>query len=764
MAGSSSWPEVTAEMDFRVVRLGAMAGGVAVVLLGLLVMLGWAGHMVLVVQPVASVAPMQFNTALCFVVMGAAILCTLRNQQLAALICCVMLMVFGATTLLEYVVRVDFGLGNALFRHYIFAQDTVPGRMAPNTAISFLLLGVGLASLLTGGLTPSRASVCALFASMVLPLAGVAFLGHMTGISSAYGWGEMTAMAPHTAFGLLVSGASVMALAWDRFRYLHLSRWAAFGAGFTVVVATFSFWGAMLSENRRIMEQGLEAQLHLMRQHIVAALETRLSAVRLATASSEATRGEGIAQVRDQLAHLLNEFPDFRSLYWYAEANGRAIEISAESEAETAAVLVELAREAVASGIPLMRSISGGGKEKSRLLFVVPNADAAFGGGWVAGSLHLQRFLRGVQGADSERLALIIVEKGENLYASGLAGDVTGPRATGHFARWGLDWDMVLRQTAASRQTMAQSLPTLFLLGGLLLSACFSGVVYLAQSVATRSHDLRREMHRRARMAQKLDSLNRNLERRVKERTEALSTANQALEEFTFMASHDLQEPLRKQRMFVGVLRHALDNVNLDERGRLAIEAIASASGRMERLVRDLLELSRTQRHSFTRRSVSMEKLASQAIELMADRAQECGAHIEKLPLPATMGDPTLIAQLYQNLLSNALKFRDAGRPLQIRLAAEHRDGLVVYTVEDNGIGVETELVATIFAPFKRGHSRQEFDGSGIGLAVCKRIIEHHEGQIWVESEAGKGSRFCFTLQAGNVNEHRWQMKEVAHA
>jgi light-regulated signal transduction histidine kinase (bacteriophytochrome) len=321
-----------------------------------------------------------------------------------------------------------------------------------------------------------------------------------------------------------------------------------------------------------------------------------------------------------------------------------------------------------------------------------------------------------------------------------------------------------LSHTPTSRQSMAQTLPTLFLLGGLLLSVCFAGIVYLAQSVATRSHDLRREMNRRSRMAQKLDSLNRNLERRVQERTEALSTANQALEEFTFMASHDLQEPLRKQRMFVGVLRHALDNVNLDERGRLAIEAIASASGRMERLVRDLLDLSRTQRHAFTRRSVSMEKLASQAIELLQDRASECNASIEKLPLPAAMGDPTLIAQLYQNLLSNALKFRDAARPLHIRLAAEQRDGLVVYTVEDNGIGVEAELSSTIFAPFKRGHSRHDFDGSGIGLAVCKRIIEHHEGQIWVESEAGKGSRFCFTLQAGRVRERLWQLKEAAHA
>jgi len=223
-----------------------------------------------------------------------------------------------------------------------------------------------------------------------------------------------------------------------------------------------------------------------------------------------------------------------------------------------------------------------------------------------------------------------------------------------------------------------------------------------------------------------------------------LVAVNAELEDFTHVASHDLQEPLRTLTAFSDLLHKDLDR-SLPEKAAQDLGFITDAAKRMQTLIQDLLALSRAGRVTKKREKVSLGECVDRALEALAMRMKETGAQVTRDELPEVWGDLTLLTQLYQNLIGNALKFC-GDQPPVIRLTAEERDGTPVFGVKDNGIGIESKYIEQIFQPFRRLHSRAQYEGSGIGLAICRKIVERHGGKIWVESEPGKGAYFRFTI------------------
>jgi len=223
-----------------------------------------------------------------------------------------------------------------------------------------------------------------------------------------------------------------------------------------------------------------------------------------------------------------------------------------------------------------------------------------------------------------------------------------------------------------------------------------------------------------------------------------LVSLNAELDDFTHMASHDLQEPLRTLTAFSDLLPKDLGQ-SLPERAARDLGFIRDAAKRMQTLVHDLLALSRAGRVPKKREKVSLSECVDQALEALAVRLKETGAKISRDKLPDVWGDQTLLTQLYQNLIGNALKFSGDQRPI-IRLTFEEREGTQVFGVKDNGIGIDPRYAREIFKPFRRLHGRAEYEGSGVGLAICRKIVERHGGKIWVDSEPGKGAHFRFTL------------------
>lgn len=262
---------------------------------------------------------------------------------------------------------------------------------------------------------------------------------------------------------------------------------------------------------------------------------------------------------------------------------------------------------------------------------------------------------------------------------------------------------------------------------------------------------IQQEMRERKQAEVLLKQLNEALEARVQERTAQLKEANahllysnRELEQFAYVASHDLQEPLRAVNSYAQLLARKYQG-NLDAKADKYLGYIIEGATRMQQLINDLLEFSRVGTRGKPLQPTACETVLSQVLENLKVALFESQAQVTHDPLPIVMGDEIQLIQLFQNLISNAIKFRRE-EPPQVHISAVQRENDWIFGVLDNGIGMEPEYFDRIFTIFQRLHSRAEYPGTGIGLAVCKKIIERHGGSIWVESELGVGTTFFFTL------------------
>lgn len=227
---------------------------------------------------------------------------------------------------------------------------------------------------------------------------------------------------------------------------------------------------------------------------------------------------------------------------------------------------------------------------------------------------------------------------------------------------------------------------------------------------------------------------------------EELARSNRDLEQFAYVASHDLQEPLRMVATYTQLLAERYQG-KLDENADKYIHYAVDGALRMQTLVRDLLAFSRVGRQGADLKVTDCNAVVEAALTNLQTAIQESGAQFVHGPLPAVVADASQLLQVFQNLLGNAIKFRGAKPPV-IQVTAEKKVREWCFSVADNGIGIAPEHAETIFVIFKRLHTRDEYPGSGIGLAICKKIVEQHGGRIWVESQPGQGATFKFTLPA----------------
>src|SRR5215469_14636035 len=227
-------------------------------------------------------------------------------------------------------------------------------------------------------------------------------------------------------------------------------------------------------------------------------------------------------------------------------------------------------------------------------------------------------------------------------------------------------------------------------------------------------------------------------------RTEDLQRSNAELEQFAYVASHDLQEPLRKVASFCQLLQRRYAG-RLDAKADEYIEHAVDGAKRMQALINDLLAFSRVGRTAQQREPVSCGLLLAQAWANLAPDVRRSRATIEQGELPTVLGEASLLTAVFQNLLSNALKFR-GDQPPRVSVTAQRDGQNWLFTFSDNGIGIEPEYADRIFVIFQRLHDRTTYPGTGIGLAMVKKIIEYHGGQIWLDTEVTSGARFFFTL------------------
>lgn len=265
----------------------------------------------------------------------------------------------------------------------------------------------------------------------------------------------------------------------------------------------------------------------------------------------------------------------------------------------------------------------------------------------------------------------------------------------------------------------------------------------LGQTVESLTLQLRKTLVSRKLLREEIDR-RRGVERELQSALVEAKRSNEELEQFAYVASHDLQEPLRMVSSFTQLLAERYKD-KLDDKGLHYIHFAVDGAKRMQYLIEDLLDYSRISTRGKDFIEVDMNFVFDQTHHSIGMLISESQAIVTREDLPAVTGDEVQLGQLLQNLLTNGIKFCAREVP-RIHVSAESVDGVIRFMVEDNGIGIEEKHKEKVFVIFQRLHSREEYSGTGIGLALCKRIVNRHDGDIWFESEINEGTRFYFTL------------------
>ena len=234
-------------------------------------------------------------------------------------------------------------------------------------------------------------------------------------------------------------------------------------------------------------------------------------------------------------------------------------------------------------------------------------------------------------------------------------------------------------------------------------------------------------------------------EEELKRAVDDLQRSNKELQQFAYVASHDLQEPLRTVASYVELLAMKYRG-KLDEKADQYIAFAVEGASRMSTLINDLLAYSRVGTQEKTFSSVELSSVLRNVLASLASAISRTGAQLTHDDLPVVTGDETQLSQLFQNMITNAIKFRKKDVPPVIRITARSDKNEWVFGVQDNGIGIDPAYHDRVFAIFQRLHTREEYPGTGVGLAICRKIVERHGGRIWVESAPAQGSSFYFTL------------------
>jgi signal transduction histidine kinase len=249
---------------------------------------------------------------------------------------------------------------------------------------------------------------------------------------------------------------------------------------------------------------------------------------------------------------------------------------------------------------------------------------------------------------------------------------------------------------------------------------------------------------RRAQKEKQLRDQRRQAQEELAQKVAELARSNAELEQFAYVASHDLQEPLRMIANYTQLLAERYRG-KLDEQADKYIAYSVDGALRMQALIQDLLKFSRVGRAEIEPRTTDCRTVVEHALTNLQAAVLESRATVKWDSLPVVMADPSQLTQVFQNLIANAIKFHGPKPPV-IQIAAEKKDHEWVFTLSDNGIGIAAENWLDIFVIFRRLHTRDEYAGNGIGLSICKKIIERHGGQIWIEAQASPGCSFKFTL------------------
>ena len=761
-----------------------LAGGLAAVVGGA-VLIGWAFDLAPLKSPLPASVSMKANTALGFVLAGLALLSccatsaarpTLpgRLARLGALA----VALIGLLTLGEYVSGASLGIDQLLFVEPGGTAGTShPGRMAPETGLCFALLGLAL--WLTGiSGNSSRSRLLAMTSGALVATLGMsALLSQVSRDFSGSGWWGLTVMAAHTAVLFVVLGAAVAWLAWrqsDMPWALDRATTAAFVCGMAVLISI------SIGTNRGIVRLRLadhRADLAERTQRSISSLLVDLSRAQ-SDARGYLMSGDELfsdafaGAMEDCIVHLaeirqlLAADPDGSSpgdldrvsndaLVWWNQSVNTYDVVRPEAERRARVTHGQFLMDRASETIQKLRE-----DQDRRVAFhakasrdaVVWTGGVVTAGTLVSLGIFLAAFLA-VDRAAAERqvaeaeAATVIRTSLDGFWIQDLTGRILDVNEA--LCRMlGYSRDELLRKSIQEIELPEPSAPDdravrMADTGGDRFKTrhrCKDGTVIDVELSARYVSSLGERLFVFARDITREKEWAARLEKAVRD----LSVSNKELEQFAYVASHDLQEPLRMVSSYTQLLAERYRD-QLDDKARQYIHYAVDGAVRMQRLINDLLLYSRVHSRGSAPVDTDAQAVLDDALANLTAAAGESGAQITHDPLPTIRADATQFLQVFQNLVGNAIKFRGKDPP-RIHVSAKEKEREWLFSVRDNGIGIDPQYASRLFVIFQRLHTREEFPGTGIGLALCRRVVERHGGRIWFESEPGEGSTFFFTV------------------
>jgi signal transduction histidine kinase len=373
--------------------------------------------------------------------------------------------------------------------------------------------------------------------------------------------------------------------------------------------------------------------------------------------------------------------------------------------------------------------------------------------GVLAGGLRAEPLFAAILQGIAPGYSLVVMAADEELYrrlpAEPAREAEWGQQATIEFV--GTRWHVRVWPEASTLAAHESFLPAWALGSGILATLLISIVIALAQEAhrsarleRTANRELGEENAKRQEAEREVKALNSELEQRVKERTTALARANADLRQLAYVSAHDLQEPVRMVATYTQLLALRSQG-KLDAEAEQFITYTLEGASRMQMLLTDLLAYLQIDQTEADKSETNCEELLANALRGLQSTITAAAALVTHDPLPTVRSDAAQLTLVFQNLLENALLFR-LSTPPRVHIGAERRDEVWVFAVRDNGIGIAPKYAKQIFHMFERLHTQAEYPGTGMGLALCQKIVDRLGGEIWVESQVGQGATFYFTI------------------
>jgi PAS domain S-box-containing protein len=767
----------------------SLTTGVATFALGVIVLLGWYTGNRTLIQVLPAFVPMQYNTALGFVFSGVALLCLLFNRPRPASIAGYLLLLVGGLTLVEYIASVNLGIDELFMKHEITVKTSQPGRMAPNTAICFTLIGLAVAISPRRWSPAHRSLLRVILGSLTFGLAVVALSGYFTKLETAYGWGNLTRMAVHTSVGFMLVSIGLLCIVWkqDLKNVSWLPRWMPVPIFIGIFTAALCFWQALSAESIRI-EQQYEHLSSLSNMAAVMLIVGALLALAMATvarfAQKSGLRAREIMQANKALevarettlTDLMESAPDAMII---ADANGHIRRCNAQlSEIfgygcdellgmNVARLIPGQTRDRQGADItryledPQARQTSAGlelfGARKDGTEFPIEVGLSPFSDPEGIMTVAAIRDITKRREAESElrklnqaveqgsAIVLITDTKGDIEYVNPRFAEVTGytaEEAIGHNPRLLNSGS----QDASLYQDLWESLQDGREWRGEFCNRKKDGSLYWASAAIAPIRDANGVTTHYVAIQDDITQ-RKEMESEILIARKQAEAANRAKSEFLSHMSHELRTPLNGVLGYAQILQRDPSATESQKESLLAIE---NCGAHLLSLINDVLDLSKIEagKLDVVNEPCDLSKLVKSVADVVGQRAHSKGlSFITEVSPEVPQGivtDGQKLRQVLVNLLGNAVKFTTEGG-VTLRVL-ESPKGKLRFEIVDTGVGMSEVELADIFDPFKQVEAGKAAGGTGLGLAISLRLAQSLGGGIDVQSEIGKGSTFAVDL------------------